>query len=57
MSNGVSSNSFYSTSTTRGFEGITSSSTMTKSSLASTKTKKVAGTIWYLHSKKVDAFI
>jgi len=30
---------------------------MIQSSFASTKTKRVAIIIWYLHSKKVDAFI
>jgi hypothetical protein len=30
---------------------------MTESSSASTKTKGVVETIWYLHSKGVDAFI
>ncbi len=57
MSNGVSSSSSSSTSTTREFEGVTTSATMIESSLISTKTKGVTGTIWYLHSKGVDVFI
>jgi hypothetical protein len=55
-SNEVSSGFFSYINATGGFEGITTSSTMTESSLASTKTKGVAGTIWYLRSKGVDAF-
>jgi hypothetical protein len=43
--------------TTGGFEGIIASSTMAESSPASTKTKRVVGTIWYLHPEGVDAFI
>ncbi len=56
-SNDVSLNSSSSASTTRRFKGVTASSAMIESSLTSTKTKKVARTIWYLHSKGVDAFI
>jgi len=57
MLNGVflSSSSFI--GTIGGSESVTTSSAMTKFSPASTKTKGVAGTIWYLHSKGVDAFI
>jgi len=57
MLNNVSSNYSSSTSRTRGFEGIVTSSTMIESSLTSTKTKKVVKIIWYLHSKEVDVFI
>jgi len=57
MSSGVSSSSFSFTSTTRRFEGITSSFTMIESSFASIKTKRVDGIIWYLHSKDIDVFI
>jgi hypothetical protein len=56
-SNDVFLNYSSSMGATRGFEGITSSFAMTKFSLASTKTKTVVGTIWYLHSEGVDAFI
>jgi hypothetical protein len=48
---------FLQVGTIGGFKGITTSSAMTKSSQGSTKTKKVVGTIWYLHSEGVDAFI
>jgi len=56
MSSGVSSSSSSSIGAIRGFEGITTSSAMIKSSLASTKTKGVVGTIWYLRLEGVDAF-
>jgi hypothetical protein len=52
----VYSSSSSSTGAIGGFEGITTSSTMIESSYASTKTKKIVETIWYLHSKKVDVF-
>ncbi len=42
---------------TGGFEGVTTSSAMIESSPMLTKTKGVVETIWYLHSKGVDAFI
>jgi len=54
LSDGFSSSSS-STNKTRGFEGVTTSYAMTKFSPASTKTKKVAGKIWYLYSEGVDA--
>jgi hypothetical protein len=45
-----------STCAIRGLEGVTTSFAMTESSHASTKTKGVNETIWYLCSKGVDAF-
>jgi hypothetical protein len=42
---------------TRGFKDVTTPFAMTESSHASTKTKGVIETIWYLHSKGVNAFI
>jgi hypothetical protein len=51
-----SSNSSSFTSETRGFEGVTTSSTINEFSLALTKTKKVAETISYLHLEGVDVF-
>jgi hypothetical protein len=50
-----SSSSF--TDLTRGFEGVTTSSAMIKSSPPSTKIEGVVETIWYLHSEGVNAFI
>jgi hypothetical protein len=49
--------SSFSIGTIKGFEGIRTSSAIIESSLASTKTKGVTRTIYYLHSKGVDAFI
>jgi hypothetical protein len=57
MSNGVSSNFSFCISAIGGFEGVATSSTMIKFSHASTKTKRVAETIWYLYLKGVDAYI
>jgi hypothetical protein len=51
-----SSNFFSSIGVIRRFEGVTSSA-MTESLLASTKTKGGVETIWYLHLEGVDAFI
>ncbi len=48
---------FSSTGATGGFKGVVTSSAMTKSSLALKKFDGVAETIYYLHSKGVDAFI
>ncbi len=56
MSNDASSNSSPPINVIGGFEGVTTSCTMIEFSFASTKTKKVAEVIWYLHSKKVDVF-
>jgi len=56
MSSSGSSSSSFSIGIIRRFEGVTTSSAMTKSSLASTKTKEIAGAIWYLHLEGVDAF-
>ncbi len=56
-SSNVSLNSSSSTGTIRGFKGIATSFTMIESSLASTKTKRIVGTIFYLYSKGVDVFI
>jgi len=56
MSNGASSSSSFSTSGTEGFEGIMTSSAMTKFSPASIKIKRVAKTMWYLRSEGVNAF-
>jgi hypothetical protein len=47
----------FSTSIIGGVESIIASSTMIESSPTSIKTKRVTKIIWYLHSKKVDAFI
>ncbi len=49
-SSDVSSSFSFSTSETGGFEGVATSSAMTKFSPASTKTKKVVETMWYLRS-------
>jgi hypothetical protein len=57
MSSGVFLNSSSFIGAIQRFEGITTSSDMTKSSHASIKTKGVVETIWYLYSKGVDAFI
>jgi hypothetical protein len=57
MSSDASSSSSYSTNETRGFEGVVTSSTMTKFSPTSTKTKRVAETMWYLRSKGVEVFL
>jgi hypothetical protein len=57
MLNDVFSSSSSSTSATRRFEGILTSSAVIEYSPTLTKTKRVAETIWYLHSKGVDAFI
>ncbi len=57
MLNDVFSSFSFSTNETGGFEGITTSSAMTKFSPASTKTKKVVETMWYLCSKGVEAFL
>jgi hypothetical protein len=56
MLNSVFSSSSSSTGATGGFEGVITSSAMTESSPASIKTKKVARTMWYLHSEGVEAF-
>jgi hypothetical protein len=56
-SSGAFSSSSFSIYIIRGFEGVTTSSAMIESSIASTKTQRVVGTIWYLHLKGVDAFI
>jgi hypothetical protein len=56
MSNDISLSSSCSTIATRGFEGIPMSSAMTKFSPSSTKTKRVAETMWYLCSKGVKIF-
>jgi hypothetical protein len=45
----------FSTSEIGGFEGVATSFAMTRFSLASTKTKRVA--MWYLRSKGVEAFL
>jgi hypothetical protein len=55
-SNASSSSSFY-TSETGGFQGVATLSAMTKFSPASTKTKKVVETMWYLRLKGVEAFL
>jgi hypothetical protein len=55
-SDGFSNSSSY-TGVTGGFEGVTISFAMTKSSPASIKTKGAIITIWYLHSQGVNAFI
>jgi len=55
-SSGGSSSSSSSTSAIGGFEDVITLFAMTESSPASTKTKEVVGTIWYLHSKGVDTF-
>jgi len=52
-----SSSFFSSIGVTGRFEGVTTSSAMTESLLASTKTKGGVETIWYLHLEGVDAFI
>ncbi len=57
MSSGAFSSSSSFINAIRRFEGVTSSFAMIESSLALTKTKKVARIIWYLHSKEVDVFI
>jgi hypothetical protein len=57
MSSDVFSISSFSTSETGGFEGVATSSAMTKFSLASTKTKRVAKTMWYLHLEGVEVFL
>jgi hypothetical protein len=57
MSNDVSSSYSSSTNATKGFESIATSSPMIEFSPASTKIKRIAKIIWYLHSKEVDAFI
>ncbi len=56
-SSGVSSNSSFSISEIRGFEGVATSSVMTKFSPASTKTKRIAETMWYLRSEEVEVFL
>jgi hypothetical protein len=56
-SNDVSSKKKFSMNAIGRFDGITTSSAMTKSSPASTKTKRVVETIWYLYSEGVDVFI
>ncbi len=56
-SSDASSSSSFSTSEIGGFEGIATSSAMTKFSLASTKTKMVTKTMWYLRSEGVEAFL
>jgi hypothetical protein len=57
MSNGAFSSSSFYTSETRGFEGVTTLFAMIKFSPASIKTKKVAETMWYLCSEKVEVFL
>ncbi len=56
MSNDVFSSSSSSIGIIKGFEGVTTSFAMTKSSLALTKTKKAAEIMWYLRSEGVKAF-
>jgi len=56
-SSDTSSSSSYSTGATEGFESVATSSAMTKFSPASTKTKLASGTMWYLCSEGVNAFI
>jgi hypothetical protein len=46
----------FTTNEIRGFEGVVTSSAMIKFSPTSTKTKKVAEMMWYLHSKRVEVF-
>ncbi len=57
MSSGASSSSSFSTSEIGGFDGVATSSTMTKFSPTSTKTKRIAETMWYLCSEGVEAFL
>ncbi len=57
MSSGASSSSSFSTGETRGFEGVVTSSAMTKFSHASTKIKRVVETMWYLRSEGVETFL
>jgi len=57
MSSGVFSSFSFSTNEIGGFEGVTTSSTMTKLSLASTKTKRVVEKMWYLCSEGVKGFL
>jgi len=57
MSSGASLRSSFSTSEIGGFEGVTTSSTMTKFSPTLTKTKRVAETMWYLRSEGVEVFL
>ncbi len=56
-SSGASSSSSFSTSEIGGFEGVATSSAMTKFSPISTKTKRVPETMWYLRSKGVEVFL
>jgi hypothetical protein len=56
-SSGASSSSSFSTSETRGFEGVATLSALTKFSHASTKTNRVTETMWYLRSEGVEAFL
>jgi len=56
MSSGASSSSSCYTGATNGFKGVVTSSTMTSSHLHQQKTKKVAETMWYLHSEGVEVF-
>jgi hypothetical protein len=56
MLSGAFSSSYFPTGETKGFEGVATSSAMTKLLLASTKTKKVIETMWYLRSKGVETF-
>jgi len=48
---------FFSISEIGGFEGVATSFAMTKFSPASTKTKRVVETMWYLRSKWVEVFL
>jgi len=54
-SDAYSSSSFF-TNEIRGFEGVVTSSAMTKFSPASTKTKRVVEIMGYLRSEGVEAF-
>ncbi len=56
-SNSASLSFFSSIGVIGGFESVTTSSAMIESSPTLIKTKRAAGTIWYLHSKGVDVFI
>ncbi len=57
MSSGASSSSSFSSSETRGFEGVATSSAMTKFSPTLIKTKRVAETMGYLHIERVEVFL
>jgi len=57
MLSGASSSFYFSISETGGFEGIATSSAMTKFSPASIETKRVTETMWYLHSERAEVFL